>query len=51
MKSNLNVLFIVDRATAGSGPHRNVVTSLNALVARKDIYVRLLTGQVDHSEP
>ena len=47
----LNVLFLVDRAVGDSGPHRNVVSTLNALVTRSDVRVTLLTGRIDANEP
>jgi len=47
----MRVLVLVDHAIGTSGPHRNVVGSLNALGARDDISVCLLTGAVDDSEP
>jgi len=47
----LKLLVVVDHAVGRSGPHRNVVGSLNALSARTDIEVTLLTGEVDPSEP
>ena len=47
----INVMVLVDRAQGGSGPHRNVVGSLNALTARDDVRVRLLTGYIDENEP
>ena len=47
----MNVLVPVDHAVGVSGPHRNVVGSLNALCARGDTTVTLLTGAIDESEP
>ena len=47
----ISVLVLVDRAQGGSGPHRNVVGSLNALSARDDVQVRLLSGYIDENEP
>lgn len=47
----IRVLMLVDHAVGISGPHRNVVGSLNALSARDDIDLRLLTGRIDESEP
>lgn len=47
----LKVLLLVDHALATSGPHRNVVGSLNALSARTDVDLRLLTGRIDEREP
>lgn len=47
----LNVLVVVDHAVGISGPHRNVVGSLNALSARHDVRVSLLCGRIDESEP
>jgi len=47
----LHILVVVDHAVGTSGPHRNVVGSLNALGARDDVSVRLLTGEIDEDEP
>lgn len=47
----MNVLIPVDHAIGSSGPHRNVVGSLNALGARDDVSVTLLTGAIDPEEP
>lgn len=47
----LRVLVIVDHAVGVSGPHRNVVGSLNALTSRPDARVTLFTGRVDPDEP
>lgn len=47
----MKILVMVDHATGISGPHRNVVGSLNALAARSDVDVRLLTGKIDKNEP
>jgi glycosyltransferase involved in cell wall biosynthesis len=47
----LRVLMVVDHAVGISGPHRNVVGSLNALAARDDVDLRLLTGRIDPEEP
>lgn len=47
----MRVLIPVDHAVGISGPHRNVVGSLNALGAREDVEVVLLTGQIDETEP
>jgi len=47
----VRVLVVVDHAVGVSGPHRNVVGSLNALGARDDVSVRLLTGEIDEDEP
>ena len=47
----IKILVVVDHAIGITGPHRNVVGSLNALSARPDVEVRLLTGKVDESEP
>jgi glycosyltransferase involved in cell wall biosynthesis len=49
--SRLKVLIPVDHAVGISGPHRNVVGSLNALGARDDVEVVLLTSVVERSEP
>jgi len=46
----LNVLVVVDHAVGISGPHRNVVGSLNALAARDDVSLRLLCGRIDECE-
>lgn len=48
--SPLSVLVAVDHAEGVSGPHRNVVGTLNALAARRDVRVRLVTGRYDASE-
>jgi glycosyltransferase involved in cell wall biosynthesis len=47
----LNVLFLVDHARGISGPHRNVVGSLNALSRRSDMQIRLLCSEIDRNEP
>jgi len=47
----MRILIPVDHALGISGPHRNVVGSLNALGARDDVTVSLLTGIVDKNEP
>lgn len=47
----LKVLVLVDHAVGISGPHRNVVGTLNALTARSDLQVRLLCGRIDPNEP
>jgi glycosyltransferase involved in cell wall biosynthesis len=47
----LKVLVVVDHAIGISGPHRNVVGSLNALAAREDVSLRLLCGRIDENEP
>lgn len=47
----MKVLVVVDHATGISGPHRNVVGSLNALAARSDVDITLLTGKIDENEP
>lgn len=47
----MNILVIVDHAVGVSGPHRNVVGSLNALTARSDARVTLFTGRIDPEEP
>ncbi|GEM_PF-1425888 len=49
--SPLRLLFVVDHAFGISGPHRNVVGSLNALNRLKDIQMTLLVGRVDPNEP
>jgi glycosyltransferase involved in cell wall biosynthesis len=49
--STLSVLVVVDHALGNSGPHRNVVGSLNALSRRPDLNVRLLCGRTDDAEP
>lgn len=46
----IKVLMLVDHAVGISGPHRNVVGSLNALSARTDVDLRLLTGKIDETE-
>lgn len=50
-KRKVRVLVLVDHGVGISGPHRNVVGSLNALAARDDIDLRLLTGRIDETEP
>jgi len=47
----LKLLVLVDHAEGISGPHRNVVGSLNALGRRDDIQVRLLCSRIDPAEP
>jgi glycosyltransferase involved in cell wall biosynthesis len=47
----LNVLVAVDHAVSISGPHRNVVGSLNALSAREDVRLRLVCSRIDEREP
>lgn len=47
----LKILVLVDHARGVSGPHRNVVGSLNALAARGDVEVRLLCREIDPNEP
>ncbi len=47
----IELLIIVDHAVGNSGPHRNVVGTLNALSRRSDIHVTLLTGHIDPNEP
>lgn len=47
----MRVLIPVDHAQGITGPHRNVVGSLNALTARSDIEVVLVTGKIDEDEP
>lgn len=47
----MRVLVLVDHAVGISGPHRNVVGTLNALSAREDVDLRVLTGKIDASEP
>lgn len=47
----MRALVLVDHAVGTSGPHRNVVGSLNALGTRSDLTVRLLAGAVDETEP
>jgi glycosyltransferase involved in cell wall biosynthesis len=47
----LKVLVAVDHAAGISGPHRNVVGSLNALAARPDVSLRLVCGTIDRNEP
>ncbi len=38
----IEVLVLVDKAVPESGPHRNVVSTLNALAARSDVKIHLL---------
>lgn len=47
----MNVLIVVDHAVGRSGPHRNVVGSLNGLAHRDDVNLRLLCNGVDDTEP
>jgi glycosyltransferase involved in cell wall biosynthesis len=47
----LPVLVVVDHAVGSSGPHRNVVGSLNALSRRRDLNVRVLCERIDEAEP
>ena len=47
----IEVLLPVDHAVGVSGPHRNVVGTLNALGRRSDVRVRLVTGRIDPDEP
>lgn len=47
----MRILFVVDHAVGISGPHRGVVGSLNALTARDDTDVVLVTGKIDADEP
>src|SRR5690606_37825582 len=48
---HMRVLVLVDHAVGISGPHRNVVGTLNALSAREDVDLRVLTGKIGASEP
>lgn len=50
-QASISVLYLVDRARAGTGPHRHVVELLNGLGKRDDVRVRLLCGDVDKEEP
>lgn len=47
----LNVLVLVDHAVGISGPHRNVVGSLNALAQQPGVQIHLVTGRIDPLEP
>lgn len=47
----IRTLVLADHAVGISGPHRNVVGTLNALSRRPDLEVRLLTGAIDPLEP
>lgn len=47
----MKVFMLVDHAVAVSGPHRNVVGTLNALGARSDVNVTLFTEKIDDTEP
>lgn len=47
----MRILVLADHAVGISGPHRNVVGTLNALSARGDVDLRVLTGKFDPSEP
>jgi glycosyltransferase involved in cell wall biosynthesis len=47
----LRILFAVNHTRGISGPHRNVVGSLNALARRSDVELTVLTGEIDASEP
>lgn len=51
MKHLVKVLVVVDHAVGITGPHRNVVGTLNALSARADVDLRVLSGQIDPAEP
>jgi len=46
----LTVLVAVDHAVGITGPHRNVVSSLNALASLEGVAVRLLCGRIDERE-
>jgi glycosyltransferase involved in cell wall biosynthesis len=47
----IKILVVVDHVVGISGPHRNVVSTLNALSARPDVSIELVTGKIDRSEP
>ncbi len=47
----ISVLVVVDKAVGGTGPHRNVVGSLNALSSKDNIITTVLCGFFDESEP
>jgi len=47
----IKILVAIDCAVGRKGPHRNLVCRLNALTARSDAEVFLLTGEVDPFEP
>lgn len=47
----LKVLILVDHAKGISGPHRNVVGTLNALSGQENLQVTLLTGAIDEHAP
>lgn len=47
----MKVFVLVDHAIAVTGPHRNVVGTLNALGARSDVRVTLFTEKIDETEP
>jgi glycosyltransferase involved in cell wall biosynthesis len=47
----LRLLVLVDHARGITGPHRNVVGSLNALSKRDDVQLRLLCREIDEQEP
>jgi glycosyltransferase involved in cell wall biosynthesis len=50
-KQAIKILFLVDHALGISGPHRNVVSTLNALSTRQDVSIELVTGKIDRNEP
>lgn len=45
----LKVLVVVDRGEGVSGPHRNVVSTLNALAAREDVELSVVCGSFDET--
>lgn len=49
--SMVSLLVLVDRAIGGTGPHRNVVGTLNALSKRSDVSTTVFCGSYDTSEP
>jgi glycosyltransferase involved in cell wall biosynthesis len=49
-KDQIKVLVLVDSAIAKSGPHRNVVASLNALSMLPQISLTLLANEYDQKE-
>ncbi|MGL1934835.1 MAG: glycosyltransferase family 4 protein [Fibrobacterales bacterium] len=46
----IRVLLVVDHAKGTSGPHRNVVGTLNALALHQDVSLSLLCNEYDENE-
>ncbi|OQW50277.1 MAG: hypothetical protein A4S09_00345 [Proteobacteria bacterium SG_bin7] len=51
LRLDLRLLLVVEKATGGTGPSRNVVGTLNALGKRNDVQIELLCESFDSSEP